>query len=366
MKPIARATLMLAALLPAGVSAEPGDAKEAAVALLIAADRVEADYIDAARAPIVAARLRAEAAALRRRPRQGEALASDVTILLRGLSADPHFGFRYSAEAMPENVFAPRPPEAAAAAALRTARINNFGILKAERLPGNVGLIDIDQFTAPAVMRRPLAAAMDLLRHCDAMIVDLRFNQGGDALGAALAMSYFLPETPSKLLARFETRRAGDVMEVRTEGPLEAERFLGRPMFILTGPATFSAAEFFTATLQAAGRATVVGTKTRGGAHPVERIRLTPHYGIMVPTTRGIVPGGAGPRGVGITPDVETEAALAPAEASRAALVSLLAAAPDDILAERWRELLQPAAPGAPRPTAGARSTAGKRGHPRK
>ena len=338
---------MLAAMVPAIASANPVETKEAVAALRIAADRIETDYIDAARAPVVAARLRAEAAALRRRPKQGEALASEVTTLLRALSADPHFGFRYSPEAMPETIFAPRPPEAAAAAAQRTARVNNFGVLKAERLPGNIGLIDFDQFTAPALMRRPLAAAMELLRHCDALIVDLRYNEGGDAEGSALALSYFLPETPTRILVRFETRNAGEMLEVRTAGPLEAPRFLDRPVYILTGPATFSAAEFFTATLQQAGRATVVGVKTRGGAHPVRRIRLTPHYGMMLPTTRGVVPGGKGLQGAGIAPDLPAEPQLALAEARRAALTSLLAAAPDDMMAERWKELLQPA-PVAP------------------
>ena len=97
------------------------------------------------------------------------------------------------------------------------------------------------------------------------MIVDLRFNGGGFARGAALTASYFLPEKPQRLLVRLENRDPSQAVEIRTEGPLEAPRFLDRPVFILTGAKTFSAAEMFASSLQQAGRATVVGARTRGG-----------------------------------------------------------------------------------------------------
>lgn len=329
---------------------------EAAEALLLAADRVEADYIDPAKARLIAARLRAEAKRIGRRPVAGETLANDITSLLRTLSDDPHFGFRYSPEPMPSDIFAPKAPKDEEAAAYRTARANNFGLIKAERLQGNIGLIDLDAFTAPERMRRPLAAAMELLRHCDAMIVDIRFNGGGHAGGAALAASYFLPEAPDRLLVRFETRNSKESLELRTEAALEAPRFLDKPVYVLTGPATFSAAELFARLLQRSGRATVVGVETRGGGHPSERVRLTPHFGMMLPTTRGIMPGGAGAQEARITPDLPAPAQEAPIRARRAALKALLAARPDDMLAENWKKALADLAPPVNAGTASSRS----------
>jgi hypothetical protein len=326
--------------MPAAATGRVPAPSEAETALRLAADRIEAGYIVTSRAPVIAARLRREADGLRRRPREGDALATEMTALLRSLSADEHFGFRYSRQPMPEGMFDPPTAQAAEAARQRTARINNFGVLKAERLPGNIGLIDLDQFTDPVVMRRPLAAAMDLLRHCDAMIIDLRYNGGGDARGAALVASYFLPESPRRMLVRFETRIPGESLEIHSEGRLESERFLDRPVYILTGPATFSAAEFLVATLRRTRSVVVVGTRTRGGANPVRRIRLTAHYGLMLPTTRGVTRDG-GAQGAAIAPDILTEASQAQARATRTALAALLAARPDDPLAERWRELLQ-------------------------
>jgi len=333
------ARLMIAGLLaaqPASALAAPTPS-EAGQALRIAADRIEADYIDAAKARSIASKLRAEAKNLQTRSKSDEALAEEVTKLLRTLSQDQHFGLRYSPQAMPADIFSPKPESDVEAAALRTARFNNFGILKVERLPGNVGFIDLDAFTAPERMRKGLAAAMELLRHCDAMIIDLRYNGGGHARGAALAASYFLPEAPDQLLVRFETRNGKETEEIRTEGRLEAPRFLDRPVYILTGPATFSAAEMFAGALQRSGRAKVVGVKTRGGGNPSQRIRLTPHFGMMLPTTHDVL---AINRSAEITPDQLSTAKDALADARRLAVTTLLATRPGDLLADDWKKAL--------------------------
>jgi hypothetical protein len=337
---------LLAALSTVGL-ASGAASPEGAKALELAADRIETDYIDSTQAKTIASRLRAEAKALKRRPKADEVLAEDVTELLRALSKDEHFAFRHSARAMPADIFDAKATADAEADALRTARINNFGVLKVERLPGNVGFLDLDAFTAPERMRRPLAAAMELLRNCDAIIIDLRYNGGGHARGAALAASYFLPENPSQLLARFETRNSAETLEIKTEGPLEAPRFLGRPVFILTGPATFSAAELFASVMQARARATVIGVKTRGGVHPSMRVRLTAHFGMILPTTRDGLPAENGSGGGGIIPDQPSTAEAALLNAQRAALTGLLAARPDDQLAEDWRKALGRLSPQA-------------------
>jgi len=341
---IAAAGLCLAAMPPAFAAAPPNEAAEA---LRIAADRIDQDYVDAAKAHALAAALRKEARAAKR-GEQGDALAARLTTELQSLSGDRHFRFGYSAEAMPADIFEPKTGGDAEAAARRTARINNYGVLRAERLPGNIGFIDLDQFTDPALMRRSLAAAMTLLSHCDAMIIDLRYNGGGYARGAALAASYFLPEKPERLLVTLQTRDPHQSVQIRTEGALEAERFLDRPVYILTGAKTFSAAEFFASSLQRAGRATIVGTRTRGGGNPVERVRLTAHYGLLLPTTRGVVSGGKSWEGVGIVPDIPIDERDALAAARHAALAALLEKHPDDMFAANWRSLLAEPAAAAP------------------
>lgn len=337
MKSISGIILAGALSLAAAAHSAPLKHSEAEQAVTLAAEQIERDYVDAAKAPALAARLRKEALAVRRTDKEGEPLARDITTLLQTLSDDPHFRLGYSADAMPPDIFEPKSggdPDAAK----RTARINNFGVLKAERLRGNVGLVDLDQFTDPALMQGPLAAAMELVRHCDALIVDLRYNGGGHARGAALAASYFLPEGPGQLLVRLETRDPHEALEIRTVGQLAGPRFLGKPVYVLTGPKSFSAAEMFAFALQQAG-ATIVGSKTRGGGNPVSRVRLTAHYALLLPTTRGVTPAGKGWEGVGIIPDLAAGEKEALTVAHRAALDALLAARPNDMLADNWRHL---------------------------
>jgi hypothetical protein len=342
----------VAVALAAGTAcAGPARSGEAAEAAARAAEAIANDYVDARKASVLAARLRKEAAAISRNGKQGEVLARELTALLQSLSGDAHFRFGYSAETMPPDIFAAKPGGDAEAAAQRTARINNFGVLKAERLPGNVGLIDLDQFTDPARMRAPLAAAMELLRHCDALIVDLRWNGGGHARGAALAASYFLPAGPERPLVRLENRNPAEAVEIGTVSGLDGPRFLDKPVYVVTGPKTFSAAEMFTSVLRQAGRATVVGSKTRGGGNPVTRIRLSDHYALLLPTTRTVVHGGMSWEGVGVVPDVAADEKDALKSAHRAALSALLEARPDDMLAGNWRTLIGELAPPAAAPS---------------
>jgi C-terminal processing protease CtpA/Prc len=64
-----------------------------------------------------------------------------------------------------------------------------------------------------------------------------------------------------------------------TEDRLDGRRYGGKkPVVILAGPGTASAGEDFTYTMQALKRATVIGERTWGGAHPVALYRLGGHF----------------------------------------------------------------------------------------
>ena len=85
-----------------------------------------------------------------------EAVSEDTT----AVSGDLHLRLRYSVAALPEgeDLVVPesgRHPEEAAAA--------GHGIAKVERLPGNVGLIDIRQFFPLSTSRHAAMAAMHLI-----------------------------------------------------------------------------------------------------------------------------------------------------------------------------------------------------------
>jgi len=88
----------------------------------------------------------------------------------------------------------PTPEELAARR--REAVLNNLGVHRVERLPGNVGYLDLRRFYEPDVAGEALVAAMQLVAHTLALIVDLRRNCGGQP-GAVLQLcSYVLgPES---------------------------------------------------------------------------------------------------------------------------------------------------------------------------
>jgi len=74
------------------------------------------------------------------------------------------------------------------------ARRNNYGFRKVERLDGNVGYLDFRMFASPDQAGPTAIAAMNFLAHCDAIIVDLRQNGGGDPAQIQLISTYFFDE----------------------------------------------------------------------------------------------------------------------------------------------------------------------------
>ena len=56
----------------------------------------------------------------------------------------------------------------------------NYGFQRVERLPGNIGYLELLSFNNPKSAGPTAVAAMNFLAHCDALIIDLRLNGGGD------------------------------------------------------------------------------------------------------------------------------------------------------------------------------------------
>ncbi|MFD5672330.1 S41 family peptidase [Streptomyces sp. NPDC127040] len=90
---------------------------------------------------------------------------------------------------------------------------------------------------------------------------------------------------------------------------------------MLTSSTTFSGGEDVAYTLQAHGRAVVIGETTRGGAHPTVRHAITAHVQVTVPVARAVnTVTGTNWEGVGVLPDVPVPADRALDTALAAAL----------------------------------------------
>jgi C-terminal processing protease CtpA/Prc len=216
------------------------------------------------------------------------------------------------------------------AAYLADAARDNYGVQKVERLAGNVGYllltsIDEAEYTGPTI-----AAAMAVLANTSALLIDLRRNNGGAPSGVAFLCSYFFPPEPVHVNDIYS--REGDASQQFWTLPhLPGERYLDKPVYVLTSSRTFSGAEELAYDLQQLRRAKVVGETTAGAANPVDVYQLDPHFELRVPTGRAINPTtGTNWEGTGVTPDIAVDAEQALDVAHAAALHAILAGLGDE------------------------------------
>jgi hypothetical protein len=183
----------------------------------------------------------------------------------------------------------------------------NVGFHKLEWIEPRIGYLDIRRFNAFGEARDMAVAAMKFLSNAQAIIIDVRENGGGS--GDYLS-SFFLPY-PTQLSGSY-SRQDGSLTESWTRRDIGMEPRTDIPIFILTGPNTFSAAESFAYDMQSRKRATIVGEPTKGGANSVDVFGVGDQFEFYISTARAISPvTGENWEGTGIIPDISVPSAAA-------------------------------------------------------
>lgn len=181
-------------------------------------------------------------------------------------------------------------------------RFRSRGFGEVNLFPGNVGYLHIRGFRVEDFDK--VDPVMKYLETADAIIIDLRDNSGGNGPIVGYLSSYFLP-TGDTLSTMYERRK--DLTEFYVTEEVKGKKRLDVPLFLLTNSKTFSAAESFAYNLQAMGRATTIGEKSGGGAHPVNFLRLPDGYRLVVPVARPINPiTKTNWEGTGVIPEIPT------------------------------------------------------------
>jgi hypothetical protein len=232
----------------------------------------------------------------------GEVLARKVTQDLREFGHDDHLELRFSYALKPAK---PSPQQAEQDA--RRMAAANCGFVKAEHLRPNVGYLKFDFFGDPEICAPTATAAMAFLADSDALIFDLRDNNGGRGGIGTLLASYLFAER-THLSDGY--RRADNVTTEEWTLPyVPGRKFIDKPVVVLISKKTFSAGEGFTYVLQSLKRATVVGETTAGGSGTIEFKALDEHFTLVVPTGRVTSPANrASFDRTGVVPDVKVPA----------------------------------------------------------
>lgn len=217
--------------------------------------------------------------------------ARTLTEQLRAVTQDSHMRVIHS------SLFACRPaPSVPQGAGFETAR-----------LEGDVGYIHLASFVPPKTFRLAADEALRTLADTTAMIVDMRDNDGGHPASVAYLASFFLDPGRRVPINDLVWRNRGTESFQRESffsSPTPTS-YLGKPVYVLVGPRTYSAGEEFAYDLQVLGRATIVGETRRGGANPGGLTELGSDLFAVVPTGRAENPTTGGNwGGVGVRPEV--------------------------------------------------------------
>ena len=235
----------------------------------------------------------------------GPALADLLTKQMREVGQDMHLIIEYSANALPTGP--PAPPPGAIERYHEALRKNNCTFEKVEILPHNVGYLKLNSFPDISVCRSTAVAVMAQLNNADAIIFDLRDNQGGYPEMVSLIASYLFDHPVD-----WYDPRDNITQPSRTQSPVSGSRLADKPIFVLTSGRTISGAEQFSYNLKMLKRATLIGETTAGHAHIGTFYRLDDHFGMGIPETKSINPyGRADWEGVGVEPDVKVSSANA-------------------------------------------------------
>lgn len=177
-------------------------------------------------------------------------------------------------------------------------------------LPGGLVYLRFDGFDARD--RRWLGEQLQAHRSAPGVVIDLRYNPGGETWSLGISLGEFFAR---KADCGVFTTRAG-TREVKNSWQLGSARYAGRVAVLVAG-GTASAAEIFSAVLQEHGRAVLVGRKSAGAVLASRYYRLPDGGELQLSVEDYVTPKGRRLEGAGVVPDIASQLTLADLRAGR-------------------------------------------------
>lgn len=234
-------------------------------------------------------------------------LADRLTEDLQASGRDKHLGVswdpqRYAAIRAEQGRTGPRADDDFFA---QEAVRQHHGVAEMRILPGNLRYVRYTDFVWQGdETRAVLDGVMRFAKGGSALVLDLRDNGGGDGTAVQYLLSHFMP--PSVQLVTFEDGRTGTREVVYTVDTLPTGRMIGKPLYVLVGDRTNSAAEEFAYHVRHFGLGTLVGRTTRGAAHNNTLLPVAPGFYVSLSFGRPVhAVTGSNWEGTGVPPHAE-------------------------------------------------------------
>lgn len=216
---------------------------------------------------------------------------------------------------------------------------NEAGVVRADKLEGGIGYIEVVQFPPLAQFKPVIDRAMATLAGSKALIIDDRRDIGGAPASVAYLVSFLVPQGAHINDIVLRTPNTTDFTRQEFDAQSTPVNLAGRPIMVLTSALTISGGEEFAYDVQNLKAATVVGETTAGGANPTGPVPLIPNMTAFIPNGRAENPvTRTNWEGKGVRPDV----AVAAPQAFGVALARLGQPAAGDIGAASQDQVFSP------------------------
>lgn len=163
----------------------------------------------------------------------------------------------------------------------------------------SVGIIKITSFDLKTPEQ--FFAAIETLTEggCDKLVLDVRYNPGGELTSICMVLDALLPEGP--VIRTVDKAGNEEVIYVSDSEHLQI------PMVVMVNGSTASAGELFCSALQDYEKATIVGTQTYGKGCMQTLRQLSDGSGVSVTYRYYCPPFSENYDGIGVTPDIVVE-----------------------------------------------------------
>ena len=160
---------------------------------------------------------------------------------------------------------------------------NNYGFHSFKTLPGDIAYIRLDEFSTHKQAFDLVDASMIMAQSSNALISDLRYNRGGSGALVCQFLGYFFEKRTSINTYRFRYKKT--VHTYKTNKIAKKRQWLGKKLYVLTGPQTASAAEIFVNAVKTFNKGTIIGNTTAGLGNVADIQVLT--HGLSLLFTHG-------------------------------------------------------------------------------